>query len=684
MKHVQSPPRRSRARAAVLGAAAALLPALVSVSLAAPPAHADTPPFPPTVIRSAPLALGTMVAGLPAGAVQTTADGAVRAAQTVTTTARVVCAPIVFTEVGVSWTQSGRATAPLSATLQSAPRASGPFSREARMVDDTWDEGPDPGSPEFHAGLHATEPLWTDTARCLRLSLRLPAGVTVSSPRVVFLNTLGTAFGGPPVLTALPLPGADADAGTASSRASAPKPPIITRTQWGANPDLINCFFGYSPGLKAAFVHHTDSPNGYGPGESAAVVRGIYAYHTNVNHWCDIGYNFLVDRFGRIFEGRQGGVDQPVIPAAQRGFNYWATAVAGIGTFTSAAPSSAMVTSIEKVVAWRLAQANRSPTGYVWMQSSGGQDVRYKKGVWAHMHEVSGHRNADFTACPGNALYARLPAIRTAAARMISHGPGTTIVYASDRSGTSQIWAERPDGSALQRITNVPQGAFDPALSPDGTHVAYVRGTGNAADIFIEPLTGGGVRQVTDSPGFDGAPAWSPEGHRLAFVSDRSGNLDVWTANLQTDGFRQITTSPADDTSPSWSATGRAIAFASNGGGNLDLWTVNLQSGALVRRTFSAADDGQPAWSPDGTELAFVSNRGGTDDIWTIDLQSKKTRQLQTDPSAEEAPSWGGNSASVAFQSDRTGRDEIFLLGLNTVAVPQLTADGGSAPGWRR
>jgi Tol biopolymer transport system component len=595
----------------------------------------------------------------------------------------VVCAPIAFTEAGVSWTQAGRAAEPLSATVQSGPRVSGPFTRGARVEDDTWSQGPDPGSPEFHAGLHATEPLWTDTARCLRLSLRLPAGITVSSPRIVFLNTLGTAFGGPPVLTALPLPGAGADAGT-TSRSSAPKPPIVTRTQWGADPKLINCFFGYSPGLKAAFVHHTDSPNGYGAGESAAIVRGIYAYHTNVNHWCDIGYNFLVDRFGRIFEGRQGGVDQPVIPAAQRGFNYWAFAVAGIGTFTSAAPSSAMVTSIEKVIAWRLAQANRSPTGYVWMQSSGGQGVRYKKGVWAHMHEVSGHRNADLTACPGNALYARLPAIRTAAAGMISHGPGTTVVFASDRSGSSQIWAERPDGSDLARITNVPQGAFDPALSPDGTHVAYVRGTGNAADIFIEPLTGGGVRQVTDSPGFDGAPAWSPEGHRLAFVSNRSGNDDVWTANLQTDGFRQITASTFDDTNPSWSATGRALAFASDRTGNFDLWTVNLQSDALVRRTFSTTDDTQPAWSPDGTELAFVSSRGGTDDIWTIDLQSQKTRQMQTDPSADEAPTWAGNSATIAFQSDRTGRNEVFLVGLNTVTVHQLTTDGGSAPGWRR
>jgi hypothetical protein len=655
---------------------------LLTLSLGTGPARAGSAAFPPTVIRSAPLPLGAMVSGLAAARMRS--DGTVGAARTVTTHVRALCAPIAFTLVGVSWTQPGSGAVPVSATIRSAPRASGPFTRAVGVDDDTWDGGPDPGSPEYHRRLHATEPLWTGTARCLRLSLRLPAGTAVSNLRVVFLNTLGTAFGGSPVLTPLPTPGgaeAQADAG---SRSSAPRPAIVTRTQWGANPSLINCFFGYSPGLKAAFVHHTASPNGYGPGESAAIVRGIYAYHTNVNKWCDIGYNFLVDRFGRIFEGRQGGVDQPVIPAAQRGFNYWATAVAGIGTFTSAAPSSAMVTSIERVVAWRLAQANRSPTGMVWMQSSGGKGVRYKKGQWAHMHEVSGHRNADFTACPGNALYNRLPAIRTAAARMIHHGPGTTIVYESDRNGSPQIWAERPDGSDLRRITNEPQGAFDPALSPDGTRVAYVRGTGSDADIFIEPLAGGGAKRVTDSPGFDGAPAWAPDGHRLAFVSDRSGNEDVWTVNLQTDGLRQVTTTPGVDTDPTWAATGRAVAFAGDQTGNLDLWTFNLRSGALTRRTFSAANDGQPSWSPDGTELAFVSDRGGSDDVWTLDLQSKKTRRLTTDPAADEAPSWAGDSSGIAFQSDRTGRDEVYVIGLNVVAVRQLTTEGASAPGWRR
>ena len=680
MDHAQSERSRSGVRLAIR-ALAATVPAVL-LWLPAGSARAGASAIPPTVIRSVPLPLGVMVSGLPAGSVRVTLDGGVRPVRTVTTATRLACAPIVYTEVGVSWRQDGPASASVSAFVRTAPSAAGPFTRGDRLGDASRDGGPDAGSPEFQPHVRATDPLWTETGRCIRLSIRLPAGLTVSSPRVVFLNTLGTAFGGPPVLTSLPMPQGGADAGL-STRASAPRPQIVTRAQWGADPNLINCFFGYSPGLKAAFIHHTATTNDYGPGESAAIVRGIYAYHTNVNHWCDIGYNFLVDRFGRIFEGRQGGVDQPVIPAAQRGFNFWSFAVAGIGNFTSAAPTRAMVQSIERVIAWRLAQANRSPTGHVWMQSSGGLGDRYPKGKWVLLPEVSGHRTVNFTACPGNGLYSRLPAIRTAAAGMISHGPGATLVFASDRSGTSQVWAERPDGSQLRQITSVPQGAFDPALSPNGGQVAFVRGTGNDADVFVQPMAGGPLQRITDSPGFDGAPAWSPEGDRLAFVSDRS-NDDIWTAYLPTDTLHQVTTSPAEDTDPTWGPTGHALAFASDRTGNFDLWTVNLQSGQLIRRTTSPADETQPVWSPDGTELAFVSNRAGTNDIWTIDLQSKKARQMQTDLSDEEAPSWAGNSSTIAFQSNRTGRDEVFILGLNVVAVQQLTLDGGSAPGWRR
>src|SRR5207247_5809587 len=100
--------------------------------------------------------------------------------------------------------------------------------------------------------------------------------------------------------------------GPAPAEAWAFQPRIVTRAQWGADEHLRNCGPDYSRVLKVAFVHHTDNPNDYSPGQSAGIVRSIYWFHTQVRKWCDIGYNFLVDRYGKVFEGWFGGMTQPV------------------------------------------------------------------------------------------------------------------------------------------------------------------------------------------------------------------------------------------------------------------------------------------------------------------------------------------------------------------------------------
>src|SRR5205814_3514016 len=100
--------------------------------------------------------------------------------------------------------------------------------------------------------------------------------------------------------------------------------------------------------LQLAVVHHTVNVNNYTAAQSAAIVRGIEVYHVKGNGWNDIGYNFLVDKYGQVFEGRYGGVDQNVVGAHSQGFNTGSVGVAVIGTYNSSAISAAAKSSLER------------------------------------------------------------------------------------------------------------------------------------------------------------------------------------------------------------------------------------------------------------------------------------------------------------------------------------------------
>jgi hypothetical protein len=191
-------------------------------------------------------------------------------------------------------------------------------------------------------------------------------------------------------------------------------PPLITRPAWGANEAIRRAAPLYARSLQLAVVHHTAGSNSYTASQSAAIVRGIEVYHVKGNGWNDIGYNFLVDKYGQVFEGRYGGVDKNVIGAHAEGFNTGSVGIALMGTYGSTAPTAAEKTALVNLLAWRLDLAHVDPLSTLTYTSGG--NARFPAGTPVFLRAVSGHRDTGFTTCPGSVLYAQLGALARQAA----------------------------------------------------------------------------------------------------------------------------------------------------------------------------------------------------------------------------------------------------------------------------
>src|SRR5215210_4065872 len=183
-------------------------------------------------------------------------------------------------------------------------------------------------------------------------------------------------------------------------------PRVISRLAWGANESIRRAAPLYAGNLHFALVHHTAGTNSYTRAESAAIVRGIMVYHVQGNGWNDVGYNFLVDRYGQVFEGRYGGIDRNVVGAHAQGFNSGSVGVSVLGTYNGAGITAAARDALVRLLAWRLDVGHVDPLSTLTWPSGG--NPRYPTGVGVFLRAVSGHRDTGFTECPGNALYAQL------------------------------------------------------------------------------------------------------------------------------------------------------------------------------------------------------------------------------------------------------------------------------------
>lgn len=204
------------------------------------------------------------------------------------------------------------------------------------------------------------------------------------------------------------------DATPLASTAEKPLFPVQSRSEWGAAP-----FRDGKPtpnsSVKLAVVHHTAGQNNYSQGSVPGIINGIQAYHQNANGWSDIGYNFLVDRFGGIWEGRAGSIDLASVGAHAQGFNTGSVGVSVLGDYTKTSPSPQAIEAVSKVAAWRLWLNEADPTGSVSLVSGG--SPKFPAGTRVTLPRIVGHRDVGLTSCPGS-IYGFLPQIRTRAKQL--------------------------------------------------------------------------------------------------------------------------------------------------------------------------------------------------------------------------------------------------------------------------
>lgn len=319
----------------------------------------------------------------------------------------------------------------------------------------SWDRGPAPQvevralsrggwspwqeiDPPLREGETATEPLWVGPSRRVQVrvsgtrpGLRLvvvdpgdrPADVPGGQERAGRTGE-DTRTAALPALLGAGAPGTpatlDFDLATVPTTHPdlPPRPKIRPRKAWGANPKWRSGEPTYLRKIKQAHVHHTAGSSDYRRGDVPGIIRGMYWYHTQELGWSDIGYNFLIDKFGRIWAGRAGGWARRVKGAHTRGFNHVSFGVASIGNHETAPATKRLRTSLVRLTAWKLALDHRRPRGRPRIWSHGSD--RYPKGTMVRLPAIDGHRDTNYTACPGNRLYDRLPGLRVRAQKRVN------------------------------------------------------------------------------------------------------------------------------------------------------------------------------------------------------------------------------------------------------------------------
>ncbi|HZB21188.1 MAG TPA: N-acetylmuramoyl-L-alanine amidase, partial [Blastococcus sp.] len=414
-----------------------------------------------------------------------------------------------FSLVGVTWAQDPLVTdVVVNVRVQDAEGDWGSWTEVGTELSDQ-EPGADTGA-EVRGG---TAPLWTGPSTGVDVELVTRSG---AQPTDVQLDLVDP--GSSP---------ADAEPGDPDIQdvadAALSMPAVHSRAQWGADESLTTWGPQYAPTIKAATLHHTADSNNYAAGDVPAILRSIYRYHAVSLGWGDIGYHVIADKFGRLWEGRSGGLASTVIGAHAGGFNTSTFGVSMLGNYDTVATTPAMIQAVASIIAWKFQLYGIDPRGTTSLTSAGGGTAKYAAGTRVTVPTIFGHRDVGSTACPGRYGYAELGNIRAIAASMAnSFVSPIDEFYDGNAAVRSQLGAPvggqggTADGQGLFRTYQqgvIYWSAATGAHAVSGAVRTYWAGLGAESSWLRYPvgemvcgLAGGGCRQEFQN----GTVTWSP------------------------------------------------------------------------------------------------------------------------------------------------------------------------------
>ncbi|WP_051940015.1 N-acetylmuramoyl-L-alanine amidase [Phaeacidiphilus oryzae] len=524
---------------------------------------------------------------------------------------------------------------------------------------------------------------------------------------------------------------------------TAPKPPIVDRAGWGADETLREQTLpDYSPdGVKEMWVHHTDQTNSYvcstdptNANGSAALIQADYTYHVQVNGWRDLGYNFMVDKCGTIFEGRWGGLDNgggealPVIGAHTYGWNTDTMGVAVLGTYTTTSAPTAVLTSLAALADWKFGMYGIDPAQLTYLTAGFTQNAAtngYKSTSTTPRHfvagqvydfpAISGHRDGYATECPGDDLYAQLASIRSYAEGP-APAPAVTGMTGANKNGSTWYttgkatvtWSESWPSALLRRFDVLVDGKVvaSPSASTRSLALSLAAGTHSVTVRAVHARGGTSTSAAatvvadTTKPVFTTAPNAAL---RTGTVSSTSAPVGVnWKATDNTALRTFAATSPSTGNFAlsttywnAWAKVGASTTWAfkaTDWAGNYatasvarstsivqetsttrtGTWTKRSSSSYLGGYSYSSGSKGASiSWTFTGRSVAWVVSRASTSGQVYVYVDGVKLSTVDL------------KSASTLYRQaiwtkswSSSGTHTLKIVVVGTSGRPTITTDG--------